>query len=116
MPIYEYRCQSCQHKMEVMQKLSDPELTDCPSCHQPQLKKLISVVGFRFKGSGWYETDFKQGQKKNIAQSDSAPSSDSKSSDSNNSKSDSSSSSTSIGSNGSSNSSNSNTSSSTATT
>ena len=79
MPIYEYRCQSCNHELEVMQKLSDPELSDCPSCGQPKLKKLISAVGFRLKGSGWYETDFKRGdKKKNVAQADSAPASDSK--------------------------------------
>ena len=79
MPIYEYRCQSCNHDLEVMQKLSDSELSDCPSCGQPQLKKLISPVGFRLKGSGWYETDFKRGdKKKNVAQADNAPASDSK--------------------------------------
>jgi putative FmdB family regulatory protein len=61
MPIYEYRCQSCDHELEVMQKLSDPELSDCPTCGKPALKKLISVVGFRLKGGGWYETDFKGG-------------------------------------------------------
>lgn len=76
MPIYEYRCQSCNHDLEVMQKLSDPELSDCPACGQPQLKKLISAVGFRLKGSGWYETDFKKGNQKNLAQSE-ASSSDS---------------------------------------
>ena len=73
MPIYEYRCQSCNHDLEVMQKLSDPELSDCPACGQPQLKKLISTVGFRLKGSGWYETDFKKGNQKNVAK-DEAPS------------------------------------------
>jgi len=54
MPIYEYRCQSCDHDLEVMQKLSDPELRDCPACGKPELKKLISAVGFRLKGSGWW--------------------------------------------------------------
>lgn len=80
MPIYEYRCQSCNHELEVIQKLSDPELRDCPACNQPSLKKLISVVGFRLKGGGWYETDFKKGEdkKKNLAKADSAPTSDSK--------------------------------------
>ena len=75
MPIYEYRCQSCNHELEVMQKLSDPELSDCPSCGKPALKKLISPVGFRLKGSGWYETDFKKGNQKNVAKEDSAPAS-----------------------------------------
>ena len=79
MPIYEYHCQSCNHDLEVMQKLSDPELSDCPSCGQPQLKKLISAVGFRLKGSGWYETDFKKGNQKNVAK-DEAPAKDSASS------------------------------------
>ena len=69
MPIYEYRCQSCNHELEVMQKLSDPELSDCPACGKPELKKLISAVGFRLKGSGWYETDFKKDgdRKRNLA-------------------------------------------------
>jgi len=79
MPIYEYRCQSCDHELEVLQKLSDPELSDCPSCGKPELKKLISPVGFRLKGSGWYETDFKKGNQKNVAKDDSAPASESKS-------------------------------------
>ncbi|MDS4022786.1 MAG: zinc ribbon domain-containing protein [Candidatus Competibacter sp.] len=76
MPIYEYRCQSCDHELEVLQKLSDPELNDCPSCGKPELKKLISPVGFRLKGSGWYETDFKgKGGKKNVATQDDSASS-----------------------------------------
>jgi len=70
MPIYEYRCQSCNHELEALQKLSDPELTECPSCKQPRLQKLISAAGFRLKGSGWYETDFKKGNQKNLAKSD----------------------------------------------
>jgi len=74
MPIYEYRCQSCNHELEAMQKLSDPELSDCPACGKPGLKKLISAVGFRLKGSGWYETDFKKGgAQKNVAKEESAP-------------------------------------------
>lgn len=74
MPIYEYRCQSCDHELEAIQKLSDPELSDCPSCGKPALKKLISVVGFRLKGGGWYETDFKKGgAQKNLAKEDTAP-------------------------------------------
>jgi putative FmdB family regulatory protein len=77
MPIYEYRCQSCDHELEALQKLSDPELSDCPACGQPALKKLISPVGFRLKGSGWYETDFKKGSQKNVAK-DEAPAKDSK--------------------------------------
>ena len=64
MPIYEYRCESCGHELEKMQKLAEAPLTDCPSCGQPALKKLISAAGFRLKGGGWYETDFKQGDRK----------------------------------------------------
>ncbi|MBW9256290.1 MAG: zinc ribbon domain-containing protein [Candidatus Thiodiazotropha sp. (ex. Lucinisca nassula)] len=66
MPIYEYRCQACDHELEAMQKMSDEPLTECPECKQDSLKKLISAAGFRLKGSGWYETDFKSGNKKNV--------------------------------------------------
>ena len=67
MPIYEYQCQSCEHQLEVLQKISDAPLQDCPSCGETALKKLVSAVAFRLKGAGWYETDFKTGAKKNIA-------------------------------------------------
>jgi len=67
MPIYEYQCQSCEHKLEVMQKMSEDPLKKCPSCGKMELKKLISAAGFRLSGGGWYETDFKSGDKKNIA-------------------------------------------------
>lgn len=67
MPIYEYQCQSCNHAMEALQKLSDEPLVDCPECGQASLKKKISAAGFRLKGSGWYETDFKKSNQKNIA-------------------------------------------------
>lgn len=81
MPIYEYRCNTCNHELEIIQKLSDPELSDCPACGQPELKKLISAVGFRLKGSGWYETDFKSGdKKKNVVKDDSPTASESKTS------------------------------------
>ena len=66
MPIYEYRCKSCGHELDKLQKMSDPPLIDCPACGKPTLKKLISASGFRLSGSGWYETDFKQGSKRNI--------------------------------------------------
>lgn len=68
MPIYEYECKACGHRMEAIQKISDDPLTDCPECNKPELKKLISAAGFRLKGGGWYETDFKSGKKKNLAQ------------------------------------------------
>lgn len=67
MPIYEYQCQSCGHQHEALQKLSDPPLLLCPSCNRPDMMKKISAAGFRLKGSGWYETDFKNGSKKNVA-------------------------------------------------
>jgi len=69
MPIYEYRCESCGHEHEAMQKMSDASLTDCPSCGEAELKKLVSAAGFRLKGGGWYETDFKGGAKKNVQDS-----------------------------------------------
>lgn len=59
MPIYEYQCQDCAHKLEVMQRISDARLTTCPSCGKDALQKLVSAVGFQLKGTGWYETDFK---------------------------------------------------------
>jgi len=59
MPIYEYRCAACGHELESLQKLSDVPLSICPSCHQAELKKLVSAAGFQLKGSGWYATDFR---------------------------------------------------------
>ncbi|MCP5335711.1 MAG: zinc ribbon domain-containing protein [Oceanospirillaceae bacterium] len=72
MPFYEYQCQACGHQLEAMQKMSDAPLTDCPACQKAELKKQISAPAFRLGGSGWYETDFKTGQKKNLA-GDNAP-------------------------------------------
>jgi putative FmdB family regulatory protein len=66
MPIYEYRCEHCGHEMDALQKISDAPLVECPACGRPALKKLISAAGFRLKGRGWYETDFKQGNQKNL--------------------------------------------------
>lgn len=68
MPIYEYRCAACNHELEALQKISDNPLLDCPQCEAPQLKKQVSAAGFRLKGGGWYETDFKSGGKKNVAE------------------------------------------------
>lgn len=67
MPIYEYQCESCDHGLEALQKLSDAPLVDCPACGKASLKKQISAAGFRLAGGGWYETDFKSGKKKNLA-------------------------------------------------
>ena len=71
MPIYEYQCTECEHKLESLQKISAAPLTDCPACNEPALKKLVSAASFRLKGGGWYETDFKTGEKKQLADSDS---------------------------------------------
>ena len=71
MPIYEYECGSCGHRFETIQKMSDPVLTDCPTCGKSELKKLLSAAGFQLKGTGWYATDFKGGsQKKEKSESD----------------------------------------------
>ncbi|TDR23270.1 FmdB family zinc ribbon protein [Marinicella litoralis] len=59
MPIYEYQCQDCDHQLEKLQKMSDAPLSDCPQCEAPSLVKKVSAAGFRLKGTGWYETDFK---------------------------------------------------------
>lgn len=59
MPIYEYQCDECGHRLEAMHKISDAPLTDCPECRESSLRKLVSPVGFQLKGTGWYETDFK---------------------------------------------------------
>src|SRR5437868_843050 len=64
MPIYEYRCSSCGNEHEVLQKISEPRLTTCPTCGKDALTKLISAAGFQLKGSGWYATDFKGGTAK----------------------------------------------------
>jgi len=64
MPIYEYRCGACGQDHEVLQKVSEPPLTECPACGKPALKKQLSAAGFQLKGSGWYATDFKGAAKK----------------------------------------------------
>jgi len=77
MPIYEYKCQSCENELEKLQRISDPPLMDCPACDEPALRRLISAAGFRLKGAGWYETDFKKGNKRNLHDSGDSKSSDS---------------------------------------
>lgn len=67
MPIYEYRCTACGHELETLQRLSDPPLTQCPACEQESLSKKVSAAAFRLKGGGWYETDFKSKDRKNLA-------------------------------------------------
>jgi putative FmdB family regulatory protein len=67
MPIYEYRCEKCQHELEAIQKISEAPLRACPACGKKALVKRISAAGFRLKGGGWYETDFKSKGKRNVA-------------------------------------------------
>jgi putative FmdB family regulatory protein len=73
MPLYEYRCDACEHEFEALQRMSDDALTECPECHKDALRKLVSAAGFRLAGDGWYETDFKTGSKKNLVESGSKP-------------------------------------------
>jgi putative FmdB family regulatory protein len=61
MPIYAYRCSSCGHAKDVLQKISDPVLTTCPACGAESFQKQITAAGFQLKGSGWYATDFRGG-------------------------------------------------------
>lgn len=66
MPIYEYECKACGHRMEKLQKISADPLKECPECNRNDLARLVSAAGFRLAGGGWYETDFKTGSKKNL--------------------------------------------------
>lgn len=61
MPIYAYKCESCGHQKDVLQKMSDAPLSDCPQCGAPAFKKQLTAAGFQLKGSGWYVTDFRGG-------------------------------------------------------
>jgi putative FmdB family regulatory protein len=69
MPFYEYICTHCGAATEILQKLSDPPATHCPKCHTDSLSKQISAAGFRLKGGGWYETDFKSEGQRNLVNS-----------------------------------------------
>jgi putative FmdB family regulatory protein len=71
MPIYAYKCASCGHAKDVLQKLSDAPLTDCPACGAASFSKQITAAGFQLKGSGWYVTDFR-----NNSSAGSAPAAD----------------------------------------
>ena len=79
MPIYEYACEACGHTLEKLQKMSDAPLTICPQCGEPRLQKQVSAAGFRLKGGGWYETDFKNNNKKNVSPDDKKSATDKKS-------------------------------------
>lgn len=67
MPIYEYVCKKCDHSLDALQKMADAPLLDCPACGEPSLKRMLSAPRFRLKGKGWYETDFKKDNQRNIA-------------------------------------------------
>ena len=61
MPIYAYRCEECGFAKDVLQKISDAPLTDCPSCGKSSFRKQVTAAGFQLKGNGWYVTDFRGG-------------------------------------------------------
>ena len=84
MPIYEYKCSNCGHQLETLQKFRDEPLKKCVQCGKDSLEKLISAPSFRLKGSGWYETDFKTGKKKNLSEDTSKKSSVNKATNSKN--------------------------------
>ena len=79
MPIYEYRCSACGQEHEVLQKVSEPPLTECPACGKPELQKQLTAAGFQLKGSGWYATDFKGNAKRADEKSKTETKSDTKS-------------------------------------
>jgi putative FmdB family regulatory protein len=62
MPIYAYRCAACGHTKDVLRRMSDPPLADCPACGEPRFEKQVTAAGFQLKGSGWYVTDFRNPQ------------------------------------------------------
>lgn len=70
MPFYDYICSNCGHEFDALQKIADAPLTDCPQCNKSCLSKKVTAPVFRLKGGGWYETDFKTGDKKNIIHDD----------------------------------------------
>jgi putative FmdB family regulatory protein len=75
MPIYAFECSACGHDFDRLQKLSDPDPTDCPKCGAPQVRRRLTAPQFRLAGGGWYETDFKKDgdRKRNLAGEGSAP-------------------------------------------
>lgn len=72
MPIYEYQCSACAHRLEAIQKVADTPLTVCPQCGEAGLQRLLSAPTFRLKGAGWYETDFKASGRRHLADTESA--------------------------------------------
>ena len=81
MPIYEYRCASCGHQQEFLQKVGDAPLTVCTQCGKPSFSKMVTAAGFQLKGSGWYATDFKNKGSKPAAKSADAPKAETKAAD-----------------------------------
>ena len=73
MPIYAYKCESCGHAKDVLQKISDAPLTDCPACGKPSFAKQLTAAGFQLKGSGWYVTDFRGGSGSSAPATGAAP-------------------------------------------
>ena len=73
MPIYAYQCGTCGHAMDVLQKMSDAPLTDCPACGAQTFTKQLTAAGFQLKGSGWYVTDFRGGAGSTAAAAPAAP-------------------------------------------
>jgi len=69
MPLYDFACSKCDHRFERLQRMSDPDPTDCPACGKPAVSRQVTAPSFRLAGSGWYETDFKKDgdKKKNLA-------------------------------------------------
>ena len=78
MPIYEYRCNHCEHRLEKLQKISDDPAKTCPECGEDSLQKLVSAAAFKLKGTGWYETDFKDKKPGKNAKSSNSTQSDNK--------------------------------------
>ena len=81
MPIYGYACKNCDNRLDALQKIADDPLVDCPECGEPQLKRQLSAPRFRLKGKGWYETDFKKDNQRNLAGEQDAAKSDKKAGD-----------------------------------
>ena len=77
MPIYAYKCESCGHAKDVLQKISDAPLTNCPACGKATFSKQLTAAGFQLKGSGWYVTDFRGGSGGASTSSSSSSTSDS---------------------------------------
>lgn len=78
MPIYAFECDACGHAFDRLQKMSDPDPTECPECGAPKIRRQLTAPSFRLSGSGWYETDFKKDgdKKRNLTEKGDAPKAD----------------------------------------